>query len=176
MDDLARELGMSKKTLYAHFPGKTALVEAALRDKLKDAEGDLQRATSDSVSDFPGALHRLLACVRRHMGEIQPPFLRDILREAPDLFKLVEVRRREMIQRHVGKLLDEGRRAEIIRRDVPIELLVEILLGAVQAIMNPPKLEELGLTPGLGLTAILTVIFEGAVTEKGRLKLWPARR
>ncbi|HVU23520.1 MAG TPA: helix-turn-helix domain-containing protein, partial [Opitutus sp.] len=30
MDDLARELGMSKKTLYVHFPGKDALVEAVL--------------------------------------------------------------------------------------------------------------------------------------------------
>ena len=28
MDDLAQELGMSKKTLYAHFPSKTALLEA----------------------------------------------------------------------------------------------------------------------------------------------------
>ena len=34
MDDIAEELGMSKKTLYAHFPSKTALVEAVLLDKL----------------------------------------------------------------------------------------------------------------------------------------------
>jgi len=28
MDDLAGELGISKKTLYAHFPGKIDLLEA----------------------------------------------------------------------------------------------------------------------------------------------------
>ncbi len=28
MDDLAAELGISKKTLYAHFPGKFDLLEA----------------------------------------------------------------------------------------------------------------------------------------------------
>nr|MBA3354117.1 helix-turn-helix transcriptional regulator [Blastocatellia bacterium] len=33
MDDLAAELGVSKKTLYAHFPGKDALLEAVLNDK-----------------------------------------------------------------------------------------------------------------------------------------------
>jgi len=30
MDDLALELGVSKKTLYAHFPGKFDLLEAVL--------------------------------------------------------------------------------------------------------------------------------------------------
>ena len=33
MDDLAEELGMSKKTLYAEFAGKTALLRAVLLDK-----------------------------------------------------------------------------------------------------------------------------------------------
>ena len=35
MDDLAEELGISKKTLYAHFPGKFDLLEAVLADKLQ---------------------------------------------------------------------------------------------------------------------------------------------
>ena len=43
MDDLAVELGISKKTLYAYFPGKFDLLEAVLADKLtrrrSDAEG-----------------------------------------------------------------------------------------------------------------------------------------
>jgi AcrR family transcriptional regulator len=30
MDDLARELGMSKKTIYRHFPGKRSLLAAVL--------------------------------------------------------------------------------------------------------------------------------------------------
>jgi AcrR family transcriptional regulator len=33
MDDLAVELGISKKTLYAYFPGKFDLLEAVLADK-----------------------------------------------------------------------------------------------------------------------------------------------
>ena len=34
MDDLARELGMSKKTLYVHFPSKDALYHAVLDEEL----------------------------------------------------------------------------------------------------------------------------------------------
>ncbi len=168
MDDLAGELGMSKKTLYAHFPGKTALVEAVLDDKFRDVEADLETATSECASDFTGTLRRLLECMQRHTGEIHPPFFRDIQREAPELFKVVERRRARNIQRFFGKVLGEGRRAGIIREDIPAELVIEILLGAVQAIVNPARMEELGLTPKTGFTAVVTVILEGVITEKGR--------
>ena len=40
MDDLAAELGMSKKTLYAHFPSKKALLEAIVADKFRSVNED----------------------------------------------------------------------------------------------------------------------------------------
>jgi AcrR family transcriptional regulator len=168
MDDLAEELGMSKKTLYASFPSKDALLRAVLLDKFHSVELDLDRIMAECSTDVLEALHRLLACMQRHTEEIQPPFVRDIRREAPDMFTLVEERRRGVIQRYFGKLFEEGRRAGIIRKDIPARLMIETLLGAVQAIMNPSKMAELGLTPTAGYSAITTVILEGVLTEKGR--------
>jgi AcrR family transcriptional regulator len=168
MDDLARELAMSKKTLYACFASKTALVEAVLHDKFQDVDADLTRITAAASLDCLTALHRLLECVQTHVEEIRPPFVRDIRREAPDLFTIVERRRRTVIQRHFGKVFLEGRRAGLIRQDIPPKLAIEILLGAVQAIMNPPKLEELRLTPKSGFSAVIRVLLEGLTTGKGR--------
>lgn len=170
MDELAEELGMSKKTLYAHFPSKTALVEAVMLEKFQHASGDLERITSDFPADFTSALHQLLACMQKHTDEIRPAFVRDIMREAPEMFKVVETRRRELLRLHFRRLLDAGRKAGIIRTDISAELVMEILLGAVQAIMTPPKMDELGLTPKTGFTSIITVILEGVITEKERTK------
>src|SRR5262249_31217174 len=173
MDDLAEGLGMSKKTVYAHFPSKTALLEAMLLDKFRCAEEELEVITSECSADFPTGLHRLLACVQRHTEEIRPPFLRDIQRETPDLFQVVQARRREVIQRYFSKLLGEGRREGLIRKDIPVHLIIEILLGAVEAIVNPPRLAEFGLLPKSGFTAIISVILEGALTPEGRKRLRP---
>jgi AcrR family transcriptional regulator len=173
MDDLAEELGMSKKTLYASFPSKDALLRAVLLDKFRSVELDLDRIMAECSTDVLEALHQLLACMQRHTEEIQPPFVRDIRREAPDMFTLVEERRRGVIQRYFGKLFEEGRRAGIIRKDIPARLMIETLLGAVQAIMNPAKMAELGLTPTAGYSAITTVILEGVLTGKGRSKERP---
>jgi AcrR family transcriptional regulator len=170
MDDLAAELGMSKKTLYDHFRSKTALLEAVLLAKFRSVESDLDAIIASSATDASGALQQLLACVQRHTEEIQPPFVRDIRRESPELFKLVEERRRKMIQRYFGRIFDQGRRAGIIRKDVSTPVIVEILLGAVQAVMNPAKIQELGLEPKTGYAAIISVVLDGVMTAKRRAK------
>ena len=171
MDDLAEQLGMSKKTLYAHFTSKTALVEAVLLAKFHKIEAELTAIAAECPSDFVTGLRRLLACLQRHMAEVQPPFLRDVGRDAPEAFRLIEHRRREVIQRHFSTLLTAGRREGLIRKDISIPVMLEILLGTVQMIMNPPKLAELDLTAQAGMTAILAVVLEGLLTPEGRLRV-----
>jgi AcrR family transcriptional regulator len=168
MDDLAAEVGISKKTLYAHFPSKTALLEAVLADKFAGVGATLERISREHAHDFAGGLHQLLAATQRELDEIKPPFVRDMRQKAPHVFRTVERRRAELIQRHFGKLFAEGQRAGKVRKDIPTRLIIEILLGAVQAIMNPPKIEELGLTPKSGFTAIVKVLLEGAVVRNGK--------
>jgi AcrR family transcriptional regulator len=168
MDDLAEELAISKKTLYAHFPSKTALLEAVLADKFAGVGAALERISREHRHDFAAALHQLLAATQRELDEIKPPFVRDIRQKAPHIFQIVERRRAELIQRHFGKLFVEGQRAGKVRKDIPAKLIIEILLGAVQAIMNPPKIEELGLTPKSGFTAIVRIVLEGALARKGK--------
>jgi AcrR family transcriptional regulator len=170
MDDLAQELGMSKKTLYAAFPSKLDLLRAVLLDKFQSVEADLDRVLSSASRDVRATLEQLLATMQRHTQEIQPPFVRDIQREAPAMFHLVQSRRRELIQRYFGRIFEAGRKAGVIRKDLSTRLMIEILLGVTEAIMNPPKMAELGLTPTAGYLSIMTVIFEGLLTEKGRSK------
>jgi AcrR family transcriptional regulator len=168
MDDLAEELGVSKKTLYAHFPGKFDLLEAVLADKLAGVEATLKEITRTRLGHFPATLRELLAGTQRELDEIKPPFVRDMRQKAPDIFKLVERRRAALIQRYIGKFFVDGQQAGKVRKDVPAKLIIEILLAMVQAIMNPAKMEELGMIPKEGFSGILKVVLVGALTSKGR--------
>src|SRR5206468_6920275 len=111
MDDLAEELGISKKTIYAHFPGKFDLLEAVLADKLMSVEATLSEVTRAHPNDFSATLRELLAGTRRELDEIKPPFVRDMRQKAPEVFKLVERRRAALIQRYIGKFFVQGQRA-----------------------------------------------------------------
>lgn len=163
MDDLAGELGMSKKTLYANFPSKTALVEAVMQEKFAEIEADLARVRSRGEKRVETVLQSMLDCVQRHTAEIHVPFVRDIGRDLPELFEVIEQRRRDLIKRHFGEIFTQGQKAGVIRKDIPVHLIIEILLGAVQAIMNPPKLAELGLTLVTGYSSIIGIVLEGAL-------------
>lgn len=166
MDDLAAELGMSKKTLYAHFPSKMALLQEVICDKLSSVETDLERVTAESGNDFPAHLQALLACMRGHTDEIGAAYVRDVRREAPELFAQVQTRRRELIQRFFGKLLQDGRKAGRIRKDIPATMMIEMLLGAVDSVVNPAKMEELGSTPKEAFYQIITIFLEGVVIKE----------
>src|SRR5882672_146282 len=168
MDDLAEELGISKKTLYAHFPGKAELLEAVLVNKFAGVEAKLNEITRAHPHDFSRALHDLLANTQRELDEIKPPFVRDMRQKAPQVFKVIERRRAALIERFFGKLFVEGQRTGMVRKDVPAKLIIEILLTIVQAIMNPPKMEELGMMPKEGFAGILKIVLEGALTRKAR--------
>src|SRR5437764_10816989 len=67
MDDLAEELGISKKTLYAHFPGKINLLEAVLANKFASVETTLKEVTRAHPRDFPATLRELLAGTQREL-------------------------------------------------------------------------------------------------------------
>jgi len=168
MDDLADELGISKKTLYAHFPSKIALLEAVLADKFASVEARLKEVTCTYPQDFSTALQELLSNTQRELDEIKPPFVRDMRQKAPHVFKMVERRRAELIERHFGKLFVEGQRTGMVRKDIPAKLMIEILLTMVQGIMNPPRMQELAMTPKEGFTGIIKIVLEGALTRKGQ--------
>src|SRR5437867_7073924 len=168
MDDLAAELGISKKTLYAHFPGKIELLEAVLADKFAGVETKLNEVMLAHPHDFLTALHELLVNTQLELDEIKPPFVRDMRQKAPQVFKVIERRRAALIERFFGKLFVEGQRTGIVRKDLPARLLIEILLGAVQAVVNPAKIEELGLTPQTAFASVVKVVLDGVIARKGR--------
>src|SRR5213082_3906181 len=89
MDDLAEELGVSKKTLYAHFPSKIALLEAVLADKFSSVEAKLKQTAREHPHDFSVALRELLASTQGELDEIKPPFVRDMRQKTPQMFKIV---------------------------------------------------------------------------------------
>src|ERR1051326_6409496 len=168
MDDLAAELGISKKTIYAHFPGKFDLLEAVLADKFASVEAMLKKVMRARPRDFASTLRELLAGTQRELDEIKPPFVRDMRQKAPQVFQVIERRRAALFQQYFGNLLLAGQRMGMVRKDVRTNLIIEILLAIVQGIMNPAKMEALGMMPKEGFTGILKIVLQGALTPKGR--------
>lgn len=179
MGELAAGLGMSKKTLYRHFPGKRELLEAAVDARFDRIGRDLTAITRAGSRDVATRLQAALAYVSRRLGEIQTVFLQDVRRDAPEVFAKVDRFRQQAIPRQLGRLLEEGRRQGLLRGDLPDDLILEIQLAPIQTLMTPEVWLRRNWSPQQTFEAILAVTLEGLLTPAGRRRLrWrhPPRR
>jgi AcrR family transcriptional regulator len=167
MDDLARELGMSKKTLYAHFESKEELLRAVLVRRTTEIDRGLE-AIVGAKESFPAKLGHLARFLQSQVAKVSPVFLEDIRRYAPDCFQVIEEFRGRAIPRYFGRLLDEGVRAGHVRQQLNRDLLIRMLVLSIQGIIRPETVEELHLRPGEALDHILAIFFDGILTSKGR--------
>jgi TetR/AcrR family transcriptional regulator, cholesterol catabolism regulator len=167
MDDLARELGMSKKTLYSHFESKEELLRAVLVRRTGEVDRGLEAIVSAKES-FPAKLGHLARFLQSKVSDVSPVFLEDIRRYAPECFRVVEEFRGRAIPRYFGRLFDEGIRTGHVRKQINRELLIRMLVLSIQGIIRPEAVEELRLRPREALDHILAIFFDGILTPTGR--------
>jgi TetR/AcrR family transcriptional regulator, cholesterol catabolism regulator len=167
MDDLARELGMSKKTVYSHFGSKEELLRAVLVHRTEEIDRGLEAIVS-AKEGFPAKLGHLARFMQGRLAEVSPVFFEDLRRYAPECFRVVEEFRGRAIPRHFGRLFDEGIRAGHVRPQVNRDLLIRMLALCVQGIIRPETVDELRLRPREALDHILSIFFDGILTQRGR--------
>lgn len=168
MDDLAGDLGMSKKTLYAHFPGKEALVSFMLESKIAEVRKGMKTLVEDESVPVVERAHRMMAFIVRQMSEVSPAFLRDLERHHPALFARMESVRAEILPQVWGKLLSDGAAEGLVRRELDPAFVSEMVLTTVQGLLRPATLDRLQLPPHEVVDRVLTVVFNGILTPAGR--------
>jgi AcrR family transcriptional regulator len=171
MDVLAHELGMSKKTLYAHFPSKDAIF-VALTDVLgRTIRRQVETVLDKAELDFAGKLQAVMAIVGAHLGRATPAFLRDLQRHAPDLYEKIDDLRGRNIPAVFGRMLRAGIKDGVIRDDVSPEFAAEFWLQAVNGLTHPATLQRTGLSPRETLERAIRLFLRGVATEAGRKSL-----
>ncbi|CAN5424336.1 TetR/AcrR family transcriptional regulator [soil metagenome] len=167
MDDLATELGMSKKTLYRHFDSKEALLRAVLKNRIATGEVVLREIVAVKEA-FPVKMRKLVHFVHGKISESGPMFMEDIRRYAPGCFEIIEEFRARAIPVYFGTILDEGIAEGYLRPDLQRDLLIRMLVLSIQGIVRPGVVEQLHLLPTEALDGILSIVFRGAFTAEGR--------
>ncbi len=165
MDEIAWDLGISKKTLYLHFPSKQSLATEVI-----DAVAGQVRASAEAILDqtdltFPEKLSRLLAGITERLSQVTAPVLRDLQRHAPEVYERIEAVRGRAIPFIFSRILEEGRQAGAIRSDVNFSLAIEYHLRAVQGLINPESLAKLAMTPAEAAEQALRIFFHGMLLD-----------
>jgi AcrR family transcriptional regulator len=165
MDDLARELGMSKKTIYRHFPDKHSLVTAVLDQQFGTIERALAAAAEETKDKpFGQQVQRFLIAAGSKLGQIGAAQLATG-RGDPALRRHVEQRVDTVVYRRLDELFRDGHRRGLL--SAPPELLGEITRGAVERLMNSRLPAELNYTAADLLRVTVDTVLYGAIRPAG---------
>jgi AcrR family transcriptional regulator len=170
LDELADELGISKKTLYKFFPSKDELALESIRFQFHEIEQEFS-AIQASVGSFTDKLQRIIFMMRERVSKISPVAMQDIRKHAPQLWTEIETLRRDHILKKLEVMIFHAREEGVLRPDVDERILVRILLASVEAVANPETLGVLSIPMHEVLHSIYRIIFEGALTEQARMEL-----
>lgn len=166
MDDLARELGMSKKTIYRHFPDKRSLLAAVLDRQFATVERTLVAATEDAAGQpFAVRVQRFLIAAGSELGRIGAPQLATGRGDAM-LRQYVEQRVDAVVYQRLDELFREGHQQGLL--PAPPELLSEITRGALERLLMSELPRDLDWTAADLLRATVDTVLYGAIRPTGQ--------
>ena len=125
MEDLARHLGVSKKTLYKFFPSREELVEkvaAHLLVELKEGFRKVQSEEKNILRQLTSYLYRMAVTFRRW----SPVFFNDLRKHHHDLWNRMTREIGGLVSDHFRRNLEAGIQAGVYRGNIHPGLLVTL--------------------------------------------------
>ena len=131
MDDVARELGISKKTLYQFVANKNELVEKVIH-------GEMERAkkSHENIADMKlNSIEELLE-VSKLMNELlknhNPALFFDLKKYYPVLFKNITETKREKAYESILNNLKKGIKEGLYRKEINPDIIAKIYVSRVE--------------------------------------------
>ena len=136
MDDVARELAISKKTLYQHFENKDGLVEEVTRshmDREKHEFENIPEKSSNAIEE----MYHIASCMRDNFTKINPSVLFDLEKFHEKAWNVYLEFKNKFIFNQVKDNLLRGIREGYYREEINVDILSIFRVNQVQMIFHP---------------------------------------
>ena len=122
IDDICRELGMSKKTFYVYFASKDELIEQMLQANINYMAGKLEELLAKK--DFRHLVKAFLKHQEAEKNDVRrvPQLVYDLKKYYPRQFADFQVKCFETQKDYLRKYLEQGVAEGLVRADLNIEL------------------------------------------------------
>lgn len=123
MDDLARELGISKKTLYLYCEDKNDLIRQVMEFEMGDHCSkiwDIQGKELNAIDENLEVLKQVMS----DFSEMHPGVLYDLRRYHPEAYSKYENFKKDFMSRCVAQNIEKGIKEGFYRDDIRVDIIV----------------------------------------------------
>lgn len=135
MDDIARHLGMSKKTIYAHFQDKNELVYTLIKNRMHNQACMME----NDAKDAENAIHEFFLAVtqmQKSLSNLNPMLFYDMQKYHPEAWMEFKAFKEKGLYKTVYQNLERGIKEEIYRSDIDLEILTRLRVDQVDLVFN----------------------------------------
>ncbi len=139
MDDIANNMGISKKTLYVHFTGKKDLVKNVVHFLFERHFLAIEQILAENETAIK-KINKIYEYAVSYLIKVPPVFYLDLKKHHADAYKKYEQYRKEIIFGLIKDLLDEGQLNGEIDKTIKTEMFCEFHLISLDKIINSKTL------------------------------------
>lgn len=169
MDEISRELGISKKTIYKHFPSKENLIEEICNCTSLKLTGKINEIV-DSDSDVIVKFVRIMNLYSSHMLTISKHWLRDLQIHSPGNAQKIDEKRRAMTNEVLSRLIKQGKKEKLIA-NLPTPIIINAFIATFTSVLKPEFMAQSKLSLHKAFKDSYDLLLNGMLTEKGKSKL-----
>jgi AcrR family transcriptional regulator len=176
MDDIAQDLGMSKKTLYKYYPGKLDLLSGSFEVLKTKMTAKVEAILDNRYISFPLKLKSTLTVIATHLAPINPELFEDLRDHAPEIWEELTTYINESAYLRFAKLIEQGVAQGLVNPRLNISLVVMLYAAAVQSLLDPkfssqfPETLQKGMKmpPSEIYDQAISIIYNGILTDEAR--------
>jgi AcrR family transcriptional regulator len=136
MDDIARHLSVSKKTIYQYYEDKDALVADVTQCEMSTQKCDIENIANSSM-DVIEEMMKTSEYLRSMVSRINPSLLFDMRKYHPSAWKVFQEHKKGNIGKSMVASLQKGIKEGYFRKDLNIEVLTLMRLEEIEMVFNP---------------------------------------
>jgi hypothetical protein len=166
MDDVASELGMSKKTIYKFFPSKEDLVIAIAKHFMNRMKSKILPALNSDKNAIE-KLEDLIKILAKGSEKISQKRMEEMKKHFPEIWIEIDKFRTQMMFGNITRVIDQGK-SEGLFIDYPTNIIMNILVVSVRTIVSPDFILNNNFSIVESARYAFKIIIGGIVTDKGK--------
>jgi TetR/AcrR family transcriptional regulator, cholesterol catabolism regulator len=166
MDDVARHLSISKKTIYQHFTDKNELVYSVLKNHM-DQEvciiEEIKKESSDAIEEF----YKMSKFMKQTFMDMNPSLIMDIQKYHPKSWQYFQEHKLDCFTQSMYDNLNWGIKEGYYRPEINVEILAVMRVETVEAGLKLQSFNGNKFSIVEVQLEMMNHFFHGIVTTKG---------
>jgi len=135
MDDISRELGISKKTIYVHIDNKEELVKMVILNMI-EIEHEIFMTIKNKATNALDEMLKISNHAIQFIGQMTPSFTYDLQKYYKASWKLIEEEHFSFIEKMITNNLVAGIKEKVYRSNINPEIVAKLYMAQATLITD----------------------------------------